>query len=69
MSLDDGEPPLTPEDYEAFQLSFSADQSPPPSAHGKRKTRQVVRPVKRGKPDFGSLSESDESPRAESYIV
>ena len=69
-SLDDGEPPFTPESYEALQLSFGADQSPPPSTNGKRKARQVVRPVKRGQPDFEpEHGSSSESPRPESYIV
>ena len=69
-SLDDGEPPFTPESYEAFQLSFGAEKSPPPSTNGKRKARQVVRPVKRGQPDFEpEHGSSSESPRPESYIV
>ena len=68
--LDDGEPPFTPESYEALQLSFGADQSPPPSAHGKRKAPQVVRPVKRGQPQFEDEPGSpSESPCPESYIV
>ena len=45
-SLDDGEPagepPFTPEAYETFQLLFGADQSPPPSTHGKHKAPQLV---------------------------
>ena len=74
-ALDDGETPFTPESYEAFQLSFGADQSPQSSTKRNRKAPMIVRPVKRSKAklesEFGSCStaESPASTPEESYWV